>query len=513
MGHGFEIMIEALDAAGSKGSRAGSGEVFQCPAHDDQNPSLSVSRGTKGMDVVFNCHAGCKRDDILSALKLTWKDILGGGKNDDDYRAHRADLWMPCQGGKDTPPERRCPGHKSAEYHYTDEAGNFLYAVARCSHKGNGCRAPFAQWRSDSTKRYGKAWGLPESVRRVLYNLPKVIEAAKAGRRIWILEGEKDVERMKADFPDEVATTVVSGAGNGKWRPEYTRYLKGASQVIIVADCDKTGLEYAEHVHGHVSKVVDRVKVVCSPLMADGADFSDHRDYGFGLDEFEIVPFEPIAKRPRMVIEVQEEDREKPVVFNGFSQDSVERSLVGSMLKFGHAYGISEIDVTTDPRLKVIVRAVARLAAQEYVITPEAVALEIEDSGVSTYDKVLPFALELEEVAFSDTQKPLVAARILRERTMRSALAYISRATETAAKDERRPLEQILSETARTAERMAEEYAALEKAYCEPVGDVFTVDVLEEIVMEEIDQPEVSNVRPMKKSGAGVYRPKVAQGG
>lgn len=512
MSGGLERLIEALDAAGSKANRAGGGQVYQCPAHDDRSPSLSVGRGSKGMDVVFNCHAGCEKDDILAALGLTWKDIFGGGRSSEEYRAHKADLWMPCQGGKDTPPEKRCSGHKSAEYRYTDEKGNLLYAVARCSNKGNGCHAPFAQWRSDSTKAYGKAWGLPESVRRVLYRLADVIAAAKAGKRIYLMEGEKDADRMKADFPDEVATSAVSGAGKSKWRTEYGRYFKGASEVIIVADCDRAGLEWAEEVYRHLSKVVDRVKVVCTPLMSEGADFSDHRDHGFGLDEFEIVPFEPIKKRPRMAILVEEEHREKPVVFNGFSQDSVERSLVGSMLKYGHAYGMSEIDITTDPRLKVIVRAVAQLGAKGFVITPETVAVEIEETGPSTYDKVIGYALELEAVAFSDTEKPLVAARILRERTMRAALAYISRATEAAATDERRPLDQILLESARTSERMAEEYAFLEKSYCEPVGDAFTVDVLEEVVLEEIEQPVAANVRTLRPQKGVVYQ-KASQGG
>lgn len=126
---------------------------------------------------------------------------------------------------------------------------------------------------------------------------------------------------------------------------------------------------------------------------------------------------------------------------------------------------------------------------------------------------MLPYALELEAVAFDDTTKPLVAARILRERTMRRMLALVSRATESAAQDEKRPLDQILAEVGRTAERMNEEYASLEREYCEPVGDVFTGDVLEEIVMEEIEQ-EKTNVTPMRQQKQGVtYRPKAVQGG
>lgn len=495
-GSGLRNVLAALDRHGSRVKSHGGYSTAQCPAHDDRNASLSITQGDKG--AVLNCHARCDTKDIVAALELNWPDVFdNGGRMDDGERQLAADLWMPCQ-------KNGCGGHKSAEYRYADEEGNLLYAVARCSRKGDGCPQPFAQWVPDSSRKYGKKWGLPASVRRVLYKLSKVIEAAKAGRRIFLMEGEKDADRMALDFPDEVATSAVSGAGKSKWRLEYCRYFKGASEVIIVADCDKAGLEYAEEVYGHLSKIVERVRVVCSPIMADGADFSDHRDHGFGLDEFEVVPFEPIRKRPRMAILVEDDHREKEVVFNGFSQESVERSLVGSILRYGHSYGIAEVDVMTDARMNLLIKAATKLAAQGVVITPEMVASEVEEMGISTYDKVIPYALELESVAFGDTAKPLIAARILRERTMRRVLAYVCRATESALQDEKRALEQILSEVARTAERMAEEYASLEQEYCEPVGDVFTGDVLEEVVMEELEEVEPTNIRQIRPQP---YRP------
>lgn len=507
-GSGLRNVLAALDRHGSKVKSQGGYYIAQCPVHGDRMASLSVRQGEKG--AVLNCHARCETIDILSALELNWPDVFdNGGQMNDEDRALAADLWMPCQspksaGGND------CAGHKVAEYRYTDETGKLLYAVARCSLKGRGCQG-FRQWVPDATKKFGKAWSVPSSVRRVLYRLVDVIAAAKAGKRIYIMEGEKDADRMKADFPDEVATTIAAGAGKSKWRPEFARCFKGASEVIIVADCDKTGLEYAGEVHRSVSGVVSKVKVVCTPLMTEGADFSDHRDHGFGLDEFEIVPFEPIKKRPRMAILVEDEDREKPVVFSGFSQDSVERSLVGSMLKYGHAYGMSEIDITTDPRLKVIVKAVARLGAKGFVITPEAVAVEIEEAGPSTYDKVIDYALELEAVAFSDTEKPLVAARILRERTIRTGVARWLISAQRRAVDERVDLEDLMREMRRDVGRHAQEFSDLD-AYCEPVGDAFTVDVLEEIVMEEIEQPVTTNVRALRPQKGALYQ-KASQGG
>ncbi|MCP9209641.1 hypothetical protein [Streptomyces cucumeris] len=395
------------------------------------------------------------------------------------------------------------------EYRYVDEDGKLLYVVARCSRKGEGCQAPFAQWYPDPSKRYGKSWGLPSGIRRVLYDLPKVLRAAADGRRIWLMEGEKDADRMALDFPDEVATTALSGAGKSKWRLEYTRFFAGASEVIIVADCDKAGLQYAEEVHNHVSKVVNRVRVVCTPLMEDGADFSDHRNYGYGLDEFEIVPFERATARPRMVIEVQEHHKEKPIPFKGFSQESLERSILGSMLRCGMAFGLCEVDVSSSPQLRIAVGAVSRMDARGGVVTPETVAAEIEAEGQGSYSQILAYLCEIERVAFDDTSKPVKAAHILRERSIRKGIALSCRTVEEAAQDERWPVGDVLAHMGRLAERHVDEYADLGREYSEPKSEVFTGDVAEEVVREEGMGANVRTLRPASTSG----RQSVAQGG
>ncbi len=50
------------------GKRQGKGWICPCPAHDDQNPSLSVSVGDNGK-ILVNCHAGCLSLSVISALK------------------------------------------------------------------------------------------------------------------------------------------------------------------------------------------------------------------------------------------------------------------------------------------------------------------------------------------------------------------------------------------------------------------------------------------------------------
>lgn len=497
-GSALQNVLAALEKIGSRVTPRGGYYVAQCPAHDDRTASLSFSQGEKGARL--KCHAGCEVDVIRTQLDLPWAALFDSQGDSDGGRGLAADLWMPCQAGKRDPKDPGpCSGHKAAEYRYTDEDGILLYAVARCSRKGDGCTQPFAQWIPDSTKKYGKKWGLPGTVRRVLYDLARVIQAARDGKRIWILEGEKDVERMKADFPGEVATTAMSGAGNGKWLPGYTKHLAGAGEVIIVADCDEPGLKYAEEVHRHVSQVVSRVRVVCSPLLKDGADFSDHRDYGFGLDDFEIVPFERITTRPRMVIQVEDRHREEPVVFEGFSQDRVERSLVGSILKQGVHYEINPVDIRSSKELRTVVEAISRIAARESLIIPEAVAVEIEAAGKGPYETWLKWLTRLERCAFDDTEKPRRAARILQERSIREGVVYACRAMEDVARNERWPLGEVLDRMRDLTSSHERVYAELARSYGAPTGDVFTGDVVEEIAREEGVTGVVHELRPTER--------------
>lgn len=52
---------------GLGGKRSGSGWMALCPAHDDRNPSLSLSNGDNGP--LWFCHAGCSQDAVSAALR------------------------------------------------------------------------------------------------------------------------------------------------------------------------------------------------------------------------------------------------------------------------------------------------------------------------------------------------------------------------------------------------------------------------------------------------------------
>ena len=68
----------------------------------------------------------------------------------------------------------------------------------------------------------------------MLYRLPEVLRAVRAGKTVHITEGEKDADAIVE--AGGVATCNPGGAG--KWRDEYASPLAGAQSVKVWADKD-----------------------------------------------------------------------------------------------------------------------------------------------------------------------------------------------------------------------------------------------------------------------------------
>lgn len=77
----FDAIVAALRtrsrAAGVQFPRIRSEQCIACcPAHDDKDPSLSVSIGRNGDPcILMRCHAGCTTEAILHALGLDWQAL------------------------------------------------------------------------------------------------------------------------------------------------------------------------------------------------------------------------------------------------------------------------------------------------------------------------------------------------------------------------------------------------------------------------------------------------------
>lgn len=108
-----------------------------------------------------------------------------------------------------------------------------------------------------------------------LYHRDEVVAAVAAGKPIVLVEGEKDVETLRAwGF---VATTNQGGAKN--WHPELNDDLRGA-RVIICSDIDASGNARTLMRGAELRGIADSVKVIDLSLhWKDAPDKSDVTDW------------------------------------------------------------------------------------------------------------------------------------------------------------------------------------------------------------------------------------------
>src|SRR5450755_4177855 len=104
-------LARVQDALRAHGCRQ-EGTSWQCPAHEDRKPSLSVSEGDDGR-VLIHCQAGCRTEDVLAAVGLTMRDLM-------------PDQTAVLGNGTDPVTDT---------YVYRDEQGQPLYRVQRTASK------------------------------------------------------------------------------------------------------------------------------------------------------------------------------------------------------------------------------------------------------------------------------------------------------------------------------------------------------------------------------------------
>jgi hypothetical protein len=228
------------------------GSSARCPAHDDQQPSLSIGQAADDGKVLVYCQAGCSLDEILAALSMSAADLF------------------------DDPLQRQSSETEIARYHYADRHGNPAFDKIRYR-KPDGSSKGFYVQRPDGRKGIGDA-------PRVLYRLPGLLAAVAAGQHVWLVEGEKDADRLAS--LGETATCNFDGAAKNsqrpKWRAEYNQHFAGAD-VTIIADRDPAGYAHARAARDGIAPVAKSVRIVQSATDREHDDVSDHLNAGYSL--------------------------------------------------------------------------------------------------------------------------------------------------------------------------------------------------------------------------------------
>lgn len=284
-----------------------------CPFHGEKTPSFDVDR-ERGTFKCFGCQE--QGDCFAFVMKLEAVHFPEAVRRCAEFAGVELEEQRTSGAGGSTqggnrrasssrPPSRPHPGREPRDpkakvenigsakgakivqtYDYTDTRGNLLYQVCRTEPKS------FRQRRPHPAKEGVWIWKMlahttPDGVEMpeqetILYRAPELKAALLAGDPIWICEGEKDADNVRAET--QVATCCSGGAG--KWRDDLSRPFAGfRGTVRIVRDRDEPGEAHAEQVLASLADVVDPEAKLQIWEPATGKDVSDHLGAGLSLDE------------------------------------------------------------------------------------------------------------------------------------------------------------------------------------------------------------------------------------
>ncbi len=254
-----------------KPEKAGKDWKCRCPAHDDRDPSLSLCDGDDGK-LIAHCYAGCSWEDIKKALERE-------GINYNRGRNYHKKVLPFRSFGKDRILEvgaKLSGGTIIVRYDYTTEEGDYLYSKYRLRMPDGSRRFSILPKRENRTNKDD-----------VLYNLPDIKRARENGLTVYLCEGEKDAESVAA--LGLVSSTPPHGAGKNedpgkKWKDSYTESLRSLN-VVVFADNDEPGINFAQAVAARLRGVASSVKVVEFPeLQFPQKDVTDYLQ-SHGRDE------------------------------------------------------------------------------------------------------------------------------------------------------------------------------------------------------------------------------------
>ncbi len=171
-----------------------------------------------------------------------------------------------------------CGGHSSkwreiAQYNYCDENEKPLYCKVRYEYEENGehkKKTPYYRLNVDGS-RGEKGMG---NHQHVLYRLPEIIKAVRDDARIFIVEGEKDVDNLHALGFTATSSKEWKNKKNGA---RFADYFRGASRILIIADHDDekqgTGQQIALAVRDALSQVGITSSIAYVGIGKDASDW------------------------------------------------------------------------------------------------------------------------------------------------------------------------------------------------------------------------------------------------
>lgn len=251
----------------------GSEFVASCPCPGHETPAEHLHLTDAGDKVLAKCF---RRHDFSN--------------NPADYAALCEAWGFDSLNYDNNRKSNQTPSEVVASYDYTDSTGQLLYQVVRYGRK------KFKQRRPDGHGGWVEGKGCMDGVQRVLYRLPQVVDAVRNQDDVYIPEGEKDSDNL-AHKLGLIATTNSEGAG--KWKPNLSEALAGAS-VVIIADKDELGRKHAQDVARSLCGKAKEIKVI-EPPDRGGRKVKDASDWiaaGGTKEELERLASEALEYQP-----------------------------------------------------------------------------------------------------------------------------------------------------------------------------------------------------------------------
>ena len=251
-----------------------SGWNARCPAHDDRQASLSISEGGEGR-VLLKCFAGCKAEEIMSALGLGMRDLFSskgeGGPSSSLKRVEHSNAHAKSCANKASFTVRQevnCSNHAGLTLEVYAEAKRIPLQILRSFgpsqiyfDKSPVLRIPYR----DSTGievavRFRTAMDGPDHFRwrsgdkPCLYGLDR-LSAAKARGFVLLVEGESDCHTLWACH-----IPALGLPGADCWKEPWANHLEGIPLIYVVIEPGRGGERLKEWLSK--SRIRNRCKIL-----------------------------------------------------------------------------------------------------------------------------------------------------------------------------------------------------------------------------------------------------------
>lgn len=255
-----------------------------CPCHDDKKASLNIRQSDEGK-LLFCCYAGCKTEDILKAMDLEWKDAFNSDGEEFSYHEKRT---IKLNGKSYSIKQIKDWSWTEEVYEYPNKE-NLPYILNQRKKDAKGCMWSHV---GDGKFKSGLNGKTP-----IPYRLPEILKGIEEGKTIYLPEGEKDVETLRAH--GLIASTNLGGSQG--WKSGINKWFKDA-KIVILYDNDKAGKDLLQTKIKNLSGIAKEIKVIDLPGVREKEDITDWLQAGHTIEEFHnlvknTLPYSlPVAK-------------------------------------------------------------------------------------------------------------------------------------------------------------------------------------------------------------------------